>query len=179
MYIFLAGCILEALYCLLWRVTPLRAVVSGFVKTLGAVAAVYAVAPDPSLGFLAVLVLWLFCWEIGGQNIPNDWTDIEEDRRTSARTIPIVLGPAKASLISLAALVCAMFLNFLLLWLSPLELGPLLPFMALAVNVWLLLWPALKLQESAERLSAMTLFNKASYYPLANLLLVVLAGIIF
>jgi 4-hydroxybenzoate polyprenyltransferase len=178
MYIFLAGCILEAVYCLLWRVTPLRAVVSGFVKTLGALAAVYAVTPAPSMGFLAVLVLWLFCWEIGGQNIPNDWTDIEEDRRINARTIPVVLGLSKASLLSLGALLGAMFLNLLIFWLSPLEFGPLLPFAALAANIWLLLWPALKLQESRERQSAMTLFNRASYYPLANLALV-LAGLIF
>jgi 4-hydroxybenzoate polyprenyltransferase len=178
MYIFLAGCILEAAYCLLWRITPLRAVVSGIVKALGAVAAVYAVAPAPSMAFLAVLALWLFCWEIGGQNIPNDWTDIEEDRRINARTVPVVLGLGRASLIGLAALVCAMFLNLLLFWLSPLPFGPLLPFLALAANVWLLLWPALRLQESLQRQSAMVLFNRASYYPLANLALV-LAGLIF
>jgi 4-hydroxybenzoate polyprenyltransferase len=177
MFIFLAGCILEAIYCLLLRVTPLRAVVSGLVKTLGAIAAVYAVDSDPSILFLVVLALWLFCWEIGGQNIPNDWTDIEEDRRLNARTVPVVLGLRRASLISLTALVCAMLLNLLLFWLSPLEFGPLLPFLALAANAWLLLWPALRLQEKPERQTAMVLFNRASFYPLANLALI-LAGII-
>jgi 4-hydroxybenzoate polyprenyltransferase len=175
MFIFLAGCVFEGAYCLLWRVTPLRAVVSGIVKSLGAVAAVYAVAPHPSILFLAVLVLWLFCWEIGGQNIPNDWTDIEEDRRFKARTLPVVLGLRHASLIGLAALICTMFLNLMIFWLSPLNFGPLLPFLALAVNVWLLLWPALRLQERPERQSAMMLFNRASYYPLANLVLVLVA----
>jgi 4-hydroxybenzoate polyprenyltransferase len=178
MYILLAGCVLEAIYCLLWRVTPLRTVISGLVKTLGAVAAVYAVDPDPSILFLVVLVLWLFWWEIGGQNIPNDWTDIEEDRRFNARTVPVVLGLRRSSIISLTALVCAMFLNLLLFWLSPLDFGPLLPFLVLAANAWLLLWPALRLQERLERQTAMMLFNRASYYPLANLALV-LAGIIF
>lgn len=177
MFIFLAGCLLETVYCLLWRVTPLRTVISGLVKTLGAVAAVFAVAPHPPILFLIILPLWLFCWEIGGQNIPNDWTDIEEDRRFNARTVPVVLGLRRASLISLTALVCAMFLNFLIFWLSPLEYGLLLPLLALAANVWLLLLPALRLQERPERQNAMALFNKASYYPLANLVLV-LAGII-
>lgn len=178
MFIFLGGCILEAVYCLLWRVTPLRAVVSGLVKTLGAVAAVYAVAPHPSILFLIVLALWLFCWEIGGQNIPNDWTDVEEDRRFNARTIPVVLGLRRASLISLIALIGAMFLNLFIFWLSPLEFGPYLPLLALAANVWLLLRPAQRLHEKPERQNAMVLFNKASTYPLANLALVLAAIIL-
>jgi hypothetical protein len=43
---------------------------------------------------------------------------------------------------------------------------------ALGVNIFLLLWPALKLAESRQRNAAMALFNKASYYPLATLILV-------
>ncbi len=172
LYIFLAGCILEGLYCLLWRVTPLRAVINGVVKTLGAVAAVYAVKPEPSILFLMVLFLWIFCWEIGGQNIPNDWTDLEEDQHFKARTIPIALGLRRASLISLTALVGAFFLNFTLFWISPLNFGPLLLITALAANIWLLLWPVLQLAENKERKSAMRLFNKASYYPLAILIMV-------
>ena len=65
----------------------------------------------------------------------------------------------------------------MLWWASPLHAGPLLLLVALAVNVWLLLWPALQLAEKRERRAAMNLFNKASYYPLATLLLV-LAGIL-
>ena len=178
MFIFLAGCILETVYCLLWRVTHLRTVVSGLVKTLGPVAAVFAVEPRPSILFLSVLILWLFCGEIGGQNIPNDWTDIQEDRRFNARTIPVILGLRKASLISLLVLVSAMFLNLLIFWLSPLRFGLLLSLLALTANAWLLLRPALRLQESPERQNAMRLFNSASMYPPANLLLV-LAAILF
>ncbi len=174
-YIFLAGCILEGLYCLLWRVTPLRAAVNGVVKSLGSVAAVYAVNPQPSWFLLLVLFLWIFCWEIGGQNIPNDWTDLEEDRFYKARTIPVILGLRRASLISLTGLLCAMFLNFILFWVSPLNFGPLLLMAALGANVWLLLRPALQLAEKQERQAAMTLFNKASYYPLATLILVLAA----
>jgi 4-hydroxybenzoate polyprenyltransferase len=177
MFIFLAGCILEAVYCLLWRVTPLRTAVSGLVKPLGAVAAVFAVDPHPSILFLGVLTLWLFCWEIGGQNIPNDWTDIEEDRSFNARTVPVVLGLRRAGLISLIALVCAMFLNLFIFWLSPLDFGPLLALLALAANTWLLLRPAMRLNERPQRQNAMILFNRASTYPLANLALV-LAGIL-
>jgi 4-hydroxybenzoate polyprenyltransferase len=75
--IFGAGCLLEAIYCLLWRVSPYRALVSGAVKSAGAIAAVFAVDPAPSAVFLLFLFLVIFFWEIGGQNAPNDWTDIE------------------------------------------------------------------------------------------------------
>ena len=145
---------------------------------MGAVAAVFAVDPHPSGLFLAVLMLWLFCWEIGGQNIPNDWTDIEEDRRFNARTVPVVLGLRRASLISLIALMCAMFLNILILWLSPLDFGLILSLLALAANVWLLLRPALRLHENPERQNAMMLFNRASTYPLANLAIILAALVI-
>jgi 4-hydroxybenzoate polyprenyltransferase len=154
-----------------------RAAVNGVVKTLGAVAAVYAVEPEPSILFLIVLFLWIFCWEIGGQNIPNDWTDIQEDRHFKARTIPVVFGLRRASLISLTGLTGTLFLNFILFWTAPVDFGPVLLIAALAANIGLLLWPALQLVEKQERQSAMTLFNRASYYPLANLVLV-LAGIL-
>jgi 4-hydroxybenzoate polyprenyltransferase len=172
LYFFAAGCLLEALYCTLWRVTPWRAVINGVVKTLGALAAAYAVTPNPPAHFLAVLFAWIFVWEIGGQNIPNDWTDIEEDRRFHARTIPLALGLQKASLLGLGCLVATLFLNLALMWLSPLRFGAPYLVAAAAVNYFLLLHPALGLAERRQRRDAMALFNRASYYPLANLLLV-------
>ncbi len=172
LYIFLAGCLLEGLYCLLWRVTPLRAVVNGLVKTLGALAAVYAVNPDPPVFFVPTLLLWIFFWEIGGQNIPNDWTDIEEDRHFKAQTIPLRLGTRRAGAISVVCLVTAMFLHFALLWASPMKFGAIYLLGALAINAYLLLWPVLRLAQNQDRRYAMDLFNKASYYPLTTLLLV-------
>ena len=92
-YIFLAGCLLEAVYCRLLRVSHLRTLVAGLVKTLGGVAAVYAVSPHPSRGLVLLLFLWLFCWEIGGQNIPADWHDLEEDQRLHGPNHPGALRP--------------------------------------------------------------------------------------
>lgn len=174
LYIFLAGCALESIYCLLWRVTPMRTVVSGMVKPLGAIAAAYAVNPAPPFLFLMVLFLWIFFWEIGGQNIPCDWTDIEEDRHFRAQTIPVRLGVHRAGVISTVTLVGAMFLNFALLRVSPLRFGAPYQAGALAINACILLWPVLKLAERQDRQSATDLFNKASYYPLANLILVLI-----
>lgn len=177
-YIFLTGGLLEAVYCLLWRVTPLRALINGIVKSLGALAAVFAVDPQPSIFFLAVLLAWIFFWEIGGQNIPNDWTDIEEDRRFKAKTIPVKLGLARAALLSLACLVAAFFLTFLLMWISPLSFGAVHLLLAAGLAVWLLLLPVLRLVEANQREAAMALFNKASHFPL-SLLAVVMVRLIF
>lgn len=171
-YIFLTGCLLEGIYCLLWRVTPLRTIINGVVKTLGSLAAVYAVNPDPSLAFLLVLFLWIFTWEIGGQNIPNDWVDIEEDRLFNAQTIPVRLGTQRAGIISVAALVCTLFLHLALFWLSPIEFSGIYLIGAVAINAALLLWPALCMAEGRKRRQAMALFNLASYYPLTTLVLV-------
>ena len=100
--ILVSGCILEMLYCVLLQVSHLRMLVSGIVKTLGGLAAVFAVdaSPDPIL--LLLIFLWLFFWEIGGQNVPADWYDIQEDIVTQARTVPVSLGPKIASVIVLA-----------------------------------------------------------------------------
>ena len=51
--VFLAGCLAETVYCLMFRVSHLRILVSGVVKTAGGIAAVFAVEPNPSLQFLA------------------------------------------------------------------------------------------------------------------------------
>ncbi len=172
LWIFLAGCLLEIIYCLLGTVTPQRALVNGLVKTCGPLAAVFAVTPSPNPVFLAALFLWIFFWEIGGQNIPADWTDIEEDRRFNAKTIPASLGLQRAGLLSLTCLVVAQFLTFGVFWASPLTFGPLYLFAALGINTGLLLLPALQLAETCQREKAMALFNRASYYPLAFFILV-------
>lgn len=168
-YLFAAGCLLEGIYCKLWRVTPLRSLLNGAVKTLGAIAAAFAVNPSPPIVFLAVLFLWLFMWEIGGQNIPNDWTDIEEDRRFRAQTIPVRLGLRRATLLVVACLMLSLFLNLAVLWVSPLPFGAFFLLAAVAVNIILLLYPAFLLEYRRQRSDAMALFNKASYYPLAIL----------
>lgn len=170
--IFLAGCALEIVYCLMWKVTPFRNLVSGVVKTCGPVAGVFAVDRDPSFFFLSLLFLWLFFWEIGGQNIPNDWAEIEEDEKLQARTMLVRYGAAKASTIILGSLVFAVGLNLLVLAVSiP---GPALLSLAagLVIGLVLLLLPAYRLYRTRERQDALTLFKRASYYPLACLILV-------
>lgn len=174
LYIFVSGAVLEAVYCKLWQRTPFRAVVNGIVKTLGPVAAVFAVDSSPPVLFVLALLIWLFAWEIGGQNIPNDWTDIEEDRRMKAKTIPVELGLGRAALLIVAALAAALFFNTIVLLISPLPFNSFFLLLAVVINMVLLLHPGLLLYEHRQRYYAMQLFNKASYYPLAMLGLVLI-----
>jgi 4-hydroxybenzoate polyprenyltransferase len=165
--IFLIGCLMETIYCLLLQVSHWRALVSGAVKTLGTIAAVYAVDPHPAPAFVIVLFFWLFCWELGGQNLPNDRSDIEEDRRLGARTLPVRYGARTAALLILVTLVMAIVLQFGLQWLTPHHPGSLLVVGALLSGGLLLIQPALKLLASGDQQDAFALFNRASYYPLS------------
>jgi 4-hydroxybenzoate polyprenyltransferase len=173
--IFLAGGLLEAAYCLLLRLSYLRVSVSGVVKTLGAVAAVFAVEPDPSPGFLLMLFLWLFFWEIGGQNIPNDWTDLEEDQRLGAKTVPVRFGPEGSVRLIGASLLLAVGLSMALFWATPGRLGPLYLAGGLLTGLFLLLLPARRLSTGKSPEQAIALFNRASTYPLAMVLVVMLS----
>jgi 4-hydroxybenzoate polyprenyltransferase len=172
--IFVAGCFLEAIYCLMLKVSPIRTIVSGGVKTSGAVAAVFAVDPYPSLLYIIALFLWLFFWEIGGQNIPADWADIEEDRQLQAQTIPVRLGTGYAALILLGCIILALAMNIFVFYHSAVGINPPVVIASLITGVYLLLLPAFRTFMFKKRSHAMELFNKASYYPLAMLVVVVI-----
>ena len=176
--IFLAGCTLEAIYYMLWQVSPFRTVVSGAVKTSGAIAAVFAVDPNPSGAYLILLFLLLFFWEIGGQNIPNDWADIEEDKRFKALTIPVRYGLGAARIIVMVTLILALCLNGVIFKFSQTDFAIFYIIISLAVGCYLLLLPAMKLYQTRKGSEAMALFNKASYYPPVLLVIVLFKMII-
>lgn len=173
--VFALACLAEAVYCLLLQVSYLRVLVSGAVKTAGAMAAVFAVTPDPSPFFMICLFLWLFFWEIGGQNVPNDWSDLKEDSNLQAETVPMRFGTDGTLQIVLYSLAIAIALSLLLYWVTPADLSPIYFAGALLCGVSLLLVPAYGLYKGRSARQASALFNRASYYPLA-MLLVVCAG---
>ena len=164
-WIFIAGCLLEAVYCLLLKVSPLRALINGIVKTLGSIAAVFAVDPNPSPVFLATLFFTLFFWELGGQNIPNDSSDLDEDLRLGAKTIPVRLGLDLSAFAVQATLWAAAGLTLVLFSLSPIDFGILAYLAVFALGAGLLLIPARDFQRNPESAQAMRLFNRASWYP--------------
>ena len=171
--IFIFGCVLETVYCLLLKISHLRTLVSGGVKTMGAIAGVFAVDPKPSFLFLLILFFWLFLWEIGGQNVPNDWTDIEEDRRLHAQTIPVRLGPDKASGFILGSLIVTVLVAVVVFTYSPIPFE--IPYVVASVSTGCCFFvlPASLLYITKESHYAMALFNMASYYPLVMLVIVV------
>jgi 4-hydroxybenzoate polyprenyltransferase len=173
--VFLGACCLEAIYCTLLRVSYLRTVVSGLVKISGGLAAMLAVEPDPDPLLMAHLLAWLFLWEIGGQNVPNDWADLEEDQGLQARTLPVELGPARAAWVVILCLCFTVLLGLGLYWTTPARLNPLFHLAAAAAGWALLVQPAARLFRERTVEAAGSLFNRASYYPLAVLASVLLA----
>lgn len=171
-FILLAAAILEVIYCMLLKVTYLRTLVSGLVKTSGPISAVLALDPTPSASLLLLLFLWLFLWEIGGQNIPADWNDTVEDRRVNAKTIPIRFGFRKAGLIVLTALILTVLTSGFVPLISPARLGLLYVLASFIVGYYLLLEPGFQLYKSSDGGLAARLFDRASYYPLAQLALI-------
>ena len=172
--IFIGGCILETIYCLMWNVSPSRTLISGVVKTAGPIAAVFAVDPNPSISYLMMLFLLMFFWEIGGQNVPNDWSDLEEDVFFKAQTVPIRLGTEKANIIIFGSIILTVIFSGALLILSNITFG--FPFILAfaSVGFYFLLLPTIKLYQNEEGSLALILFNKASYYPVALLIVVVI-----
>lgn len=170
--ILLAAALLEVAYVKLLKVTWWRTLVSGLVKSAGPVAAVFAVVPAPSGAGLVLMLGWLMLWEVGGQNIPADWNDIEEDRVIGARTIPLVFGLRTAGWLVLTLLALTVGGGLLLTRLSPLTLGWPFQLAVLLAGAALLLVPALRLALTRNGRAAARLFDRASLYPLALLAII-------
>ncbi len=173
--IFLVACFLEAIYCRLFQVSSLRTLVSGGVKSSGAVAAIFAVDPQPDPLFIIHLFLWLCLWEIGGQNIPNDWADLEEDIRLRGKTIPVALGKDKTAKLTMGCLTLATILGAMLPMTSKATIASLYFPASLTSGIICLLFPGRMLAKEKTPAAAGSLFNRASYYPVCILASVLMA----
>lgn len=171
--ILISAAILEVIYCLLLKITFLRTFISGLIKSSGPAAAIYVVDPHPSFHLVLLVLAWTFFWEIGGQNVPADWNDTTEDKRVNAKTIPLEFGTSIASMIILLSLGLTVLISLILPKISPLELNWAYLVMSLVSGTVLLLHPGYQLykQQTAGRMAA-KLFDKASYYPLAQLVII-------
>jgi len=167
--IVIAAAVLETIYCKLLKVTYWRTLVSGLVKSAGPLAAVFVVTPHPSVPLLLLLLAWLMCWEIGGQNVPADWNDVEEDERVGAKTIPLAFGPRVAGMLVVVTLGLTVILSLFLPRMSPLALGAPYLVASATAGLFLLLLPSLQLLRSHDNREAARLFDRASHYPLAQL----------
>jgi 4-hydroxybenzoate polyprenyltransferase len=171
-FILIAASVLEVIYCLLLKVTYLRTLVSGLVKASGPIAAIFVVDPSPSPTSLLIVLIWVFFWEIGGQNVPADWNDTAEDISIHAKTIPIHFGAQKAGLIVLAALTVTVIASAFLPLVSPAPLGVPYILASLVIGFVFLLLPGFQLSQNRDGRYAAMLFDKASYYPMAQFALI-------
>ncbi|HUI69630.1 MAG TPA: UbiA family prenyltransferase, partial [Spirochaetia bacterium] len=89
--------LLEIGYCRLLRVTHWKAFLSGCMVAVGGLAGVYVVSSAPPVGFVVLFFAWAFAWEVGCRNIPNDWSDLEEDVVMKIRTFPVRYGRRASS----------------------------------------------------------------------------------
>jgi 4-hydroxybenzoate polyprenyltransferase len=164
---------------LLLRVTYWRTLVSGLVKASGPIAAIYVVEPNPAPEFLLLVFAWILFWEIGGQNVPADWNDTVEDQRVGAKTIPIQFGFQTAGMVILIALGLTVITSLFLPVITPLPLGWLYLITSALGGILFLIVPAWRLyrHQNDGRLAA-RLFDRASYYPLAQLTLIAIFALI-
>ena len=144
-------------------------------KSIGGIVGVLAVYPSPSPGFIALLVLLLAAWEVGGQNIPNDMMDGEEDARVHARTTLTVKGIPEAVYRLVAAASMAAVCGLAIYWVAGEGIGRLYPFGAAIVGWKLLLEPARNVYYDPGPATAKSLFNRASYLPFCLLVLAVVS----
>jgi 4-hydroxybenzoate polyprenyltransferase len=170
--IFVIGFSVEIVYCALFSFSWSRTVVSCMVKTSGAIAAVFAVDPNPSPYFLVVLFLMLSFWEVGGQNIPNDYIDANEDKALKGTSIPLSLGTKNATTAILCSILAVTLLSLVIHRFTPNRDGIFFMAAFLLAGLYLLLIPAIRLLKSKKRAHAIELFNKASWYPFVLFIIV-------
>ncbi len=171
--LFVSGVLLETLYCKLLKITAYRTFVSGVVKSIGSLAATFAVNNHPPIGYLVCLFGFLFFWEIGAQNIPNDWSDIEEDRRIGAKTFPVVFGTERSAVVGFLCCCAALIFQTLTLTAGRGAFPVAAKLLCTVAGLWFVLIPAARLLLRRNPLDAMALFNSGSWYPLTLLLIVV------
>ena len=168
--VFIIGAILEVIYCRLYHYSQWKILLAATVKNLGGLAAIYAVNPEPPVQFVIIVFIWIALWEVGGQNIPNDLVDMQEDGRLGAKTIPVVYGPTAAVVLTLMALVATFVLGLGLVFLSPLQLKGVYLGGGILSGIFFLLLPFRKFLGDSDTSKAISLFNQASLYPLGILI---------
>ena len=166
---------LEAGYCRLLRVTHWKTILSGLMVAVGGLAGVFAVSLAPPALFVAVFALWAFTWEMGCRNIPNDWSDIDEDKALRIRTMPVRFGRLATSRISFVMACVTILASLAFPFVVPMRFGWVFFGGALAVGVALLVVPGIRWLRDQQTKSAMLFFNRACFYPLA---VFVIAGIL-
>lgn len=158
---------LEVGYCRLLRVTHWKTVLSGLMVAVGGMAGVFAVTGTPPAAMVALFALWAFTWEMGCRNIPNDWSDLEEDTALRIRTMPVRFGRLVTSRVSFIFACVTIAASLVFPFAIPMRFAPVFQAGALAAGIILLIIPGVRWLRDQQTKSAMLFFNRACFYPLA------------
>jgi len=167
-YLLVAVCV--ALYSIVGRYTYFKFIFVALAVTLGALSGWLVVAPAPlNAATFLLFGAWTYLWEIGGRNIPNDFNDVDEDAALGVKTIPVVLGKARAGRIVFWALLASFLVSLPLMVMTgmpPLFIGG-----AVLISLYLLLIPGFALMRDPRPQISRKLYNKSAIFPLVLLLL--------
>ena len=154
--------------------THWKAFLSGSMVAVGGLAGVYAVSAAPPAGFIALFFAWAFAWEVGCRNIPNDWSDLEEDVAMKIRTFPVRYGRKASAWVSFVLLCVTVAASLFFPFVVPMKHALMYQAGALAAGGALLIFPAFRWVRDQKTTSVLHLFNRACFYPLAVCLIVAL-----
>ena len=171
--LFVVALVLEICYCRLSQISAFKFLITGVMVAVGAMAGWVAVVEKVALLPALVFSVWIAAWEIGGRNIVNDWSDIDEDVHLGIKTIPVVYGHKAAGRLILFFLLLTVGCSVVIAYLVPLNMIYLVG--ALIEGWYALLSPALRLLKNPSPEMAITLFNRASLYPLVMLAIIVVS----
>ena len=152
-------------YCLLATVTPYKVILAGITVALAASLGWLLCVTSLDWPLLSVFFLWIAAWEIGGRNIPNDWSDVDEDIQVGIKTVPAVFGDRTSGIIIAGTLLFAFLAGIALMVARWSAFGPIGVAGAIVTGVWALILPSVKLLRKPSRQAALVLFNYASLYP--------------
>lgn len=168
--IFLLVAVCVALYSIVGRYTYFKFFFVAMAVTLGALSGWLVVAPAPLNATTFLLFgVWTYLWEIGGRNVPNDFNDVDEDAALGVKTIPVVLGKARAGRIVFWALLASFLVSLPLMVMTgmpSLFIGG-----AVLISLYLLLIPGYALMRDPRPQISRKLYNKSAIFPLVLLLL--------
>ena len=170
---FVVALLLEIYYCRLSQISAFKFLITGVMVGVGAMAGWIAVVDRVALLPALAFFVWIAAWEIGGRNIVNDWSDIDEDVHLGIKTIPVVYGHRVAGRLILFFLLLTVGCSVVIAYLVPFNMIYLVG--ALIEGWYALLYPTLRLLKNPSPEMAITLFNRASLYPLVMLAIVVVS----
>jgi 4-hydroxybenzoate polyprenyltransferase len=157
---------LEVGYCKLLRLTHWKTILSGLMVAVGGLAGVFAVTTAPPAAMVGLFAFWAFNWEVGCRNIPNDWSDLEEDRALRIKSMPVRFGRPTSSRMSFLLACLTIIASLLFPFVIAVRFAVVFQIGALVAGIILLIIPGVRWLRDQKTKSAMLFFNRACFYPL-------------